>query len=97
MSVFVRFSRQYYLLQHPEVRAPNAMLLSKRMHSNFYFIPQASFVGAFTQVAKSAHWLHNVCLSVCLRVSARAALVRLSVKFDIGGLYKNLTRKSKFC
>lgn len=48
VPVFMRFNRQCYFLGHPEVQAPNAVLLSKRIDSNPYLILQTNSVGVFT-------------------------------------------------
>jgi hypothetical protein len=41
------------ILGHAEAQASNAMLLSKRIDSNPYFILQTNSVGAFTQLRKA--------------------------------------------
>ena len=47
--------------------------------------------------AREKGLLPSSCQSVCQHVSVRLPTVRISVKFDIGNCYENLSRKSRFC
>jgi hypothetical protein len=60
------FNRQGYLLGRPEVQALNAMLFSKILASNPYFILQNNSVGAFTYLRKAAVGFTMPVCPVCM-------------------------------
>ena len=88
---FMRFNRQCYLLGHPEIQVPNAMLWSKRTASNPYFILQNNSVGFFTYLRKAAvGFTIHVCPSVCI-YQPLLWQVRISVKFGNGGAFMKIS------
>jgi hypothetical protein len=56
-----------------------------------------TFLGPFAKLRKSDYYLRHVCLSACLSPWKKSAPTeRISIKFDIGEFFENLSTELKF-